>query len=368
MVFVAAVVFGYFSYGRLPVTLMPEITYPTLTVRTEYPGAAPEEVENDVSRPVEEALGVISGLRRVSSISRAGVSDVVLEFSWDTSMSDGDPGLAREAGSDPAARGGRAAADPALRSVARSGAGAQPVGRRRPLLRRRGAAPAAAHRRSADQAGPRADQGGRRGARARRSRGGDPRAPRRRGAAAHRIVDPDRDRAAGAGEHQRRRRHPDRRPHRVHGAHAQRVREPAADRRHRGRPLRGPRRAGERHRRGGARPQGAGDPDPDRRRTRASRSTSSRRPTPTSWPWPSGSRRRWASSIWRRRGAAPPARSPRRPTKPAARRAGGRGGGDGEPAGAGRRDLPQRGRRAGAGGGPLAVHRVAASPRSATRP
>ncbi|MFQ5527240.1 MAG: efflux RND transporter permease subunit [Thermoanaerobaculia bacterium] len=87
MVFVAAVVFGYFSYGRLPVTLMPELSYPTLTVRTEYPGAAPEEVENDVSRPVEEALGVVGGLRRVSSISRAGVSDVVLEFSWDTPMS-----------------------------------------------------------------------------------------------------------------------------------------------------------------------------------------------------------------------------------------------------------------------------------------
>ncbi len=87
MVFVATVVFGYFSYGRLPVTLMPEISYPTLTVRTEYPGAAPEEVENDVSRPVEEALGVVGGLRRISSISRAGVSDVVLEFSWDTPMS-----------------------------------------------------------------------------------------------------------------------------------------------------------------------------------------------------------------------------------------------------------------------------------------
>jgi HAE1 family hydrophobic/amphiphilic exporter-1 len=88
MVFVAAVVFGYFSYGRLPVTLMPELSYPTLTVRTEYQGAAPEEVENDVSRPVEEALGVVGGLRRVSSISRAGVSDVVLEFSWDTPMSE----------------------------------------------------------------------------------------------------------------------------------------------------------------------------------------------------------------------------------------------------------------------------------------
>lgn len=87
MVFLAAVVFGYFSYGRLPVTLMPEMSYPTLTVRTEYPGAAPEEVENDVTRPLEEALGVIGGLRRISSVSRAGLSDVVLEFSWDTTMS-----------------------------------------------------------------------------------------------------------------------------------------------------------------------------------------------------------------------------------------------------------------------------------------
>jgi len=88
MVVLAAVVFGFFSYKRLPVTLMPELTYPTLTVRTEYPGAAPEEVENDVSRPIEEALGVIGGLRRISSVSRAGLSDVVLEFGWDVDVAD----------------------------------------------------------------------------------------------------------------------------------------------------------------------------------------------------------------------------------------------------------------------------------------
>jgi HAE1 family hydrophobic/amphiphilic exporter-1 len=86
MVFLAAVVFGWLSYGRLPVTLMPELTYPTLTVRTVYEGAAPEEVENDVTRPIEEAVGVVSGLQRLSSVSRADVSDVVLEFGWDTDM------------------------------------------------------------------------------------------------------------------------------------------------------------------------------------------------------------------------------------------------------------------------------------------
>ncbi|MEM9556254.1 MAG: efflux RND transporter permease subunit [Acidobacteriota bacterium] len=88
MVFLAAVVFGFFSYDRLPVTLMPELSYPTLTVRTEYPGAAPEEVENDISRPIEDALGVVGGLTRISSVSRAGVSDVVLELAWDTDMSE----------------------------------------------------------------------------------------------------------------------------------------------------------------------------------------------------------------------------------------------------------------------------------------
>jgi hydrophobic/amphiphilic exporter-1 (mainly G- bacteria), HAE1 family len=88
MLFLSVVVFGALSYRRLPVTLMPELSYPTLTVRTEYPGAAPEEVENDVSRRIEESLGIIGGLRKMSSVSRAGVSDVVLEFSWDTDMSE----------------------------------------------------------------------------------------------------------------------------------------------------------------------------------------------------------------------------------------------------------------------------------------
>jgi len=72
---------------------MPELTYPTLTVRTEYPGAAPEEVENDIGRPIEEALGIVAGLSEISSINRAGISDVVLEFSWDTDMHDAAQGV-----------------------------------------------------------------------------------------------------------------------------------------------------------------------------------------------------------------------------------------------------------------------------------
>ena len=86
MVAVAVVVFGYVSYQRLSLNLMPDITYPTLTVRTEYPGNAPEEVELAISRPLEEALGVVNNLVSISSISRSGMSDIIIEYEWDTDM------------------------------------------------------------------------------------------------------------------------------------------------------------------------------------------------------------------------------------------------------------------------------------------
>ena len=86
MVVVAVVVFGLVSYNRLSLNLMPDITYPSLTIRTEFPGAAPEEVENLVSRPVEEAVGVVNNLVSINSISKSEISDVILEFTWDTDM------------------------------------------------------------------------------------------------------------------------------------------------------------------------------------------------------------------------------------------------------------------------------------------
>ena len=86
MLVLAALIFGYVSFERLAVNLLPDISYPSLTVRTEYEGAAPQEIENLISRRIEEDVGVITGLVEVSSISRAGVSDVVLEFDWDTDM------------------------------------------------------------------------------------------------------------------------------------------------------------------------------------------------------------------------------------------------------------------------------------------
>ncbi len=86
MLMTAMLLFGFIAFSRLPINLLPDITYPTLTVRTEYTGAAPNEIENLISEPIEEAVGVVTGVVRVSSISRPERSDVILEFEWGTNM------------------------------------------------------------------------------------------------------------------------------------------------------------------------------------------------------------------------------------------------------------------------------------------
>lgn len=86
MLFLTIIVFGWRSYQQLPINLMPDISYPTLTVRTEYEGAAPEDVEKLVTRPLEEMLSIVSGLVELSSISSPGKSEIVLEFTWGTDM------------------------------------------------------------------------------------------------------------------------------------------------------------------------------------------------------------------------------------------------------------------------------------------
>jgi HAE1 family hydrophobic/amphiphilic exporter-1 len=86
MFFTALGVFGLVSLAKLPMDLLPEISYPTLTVRTAFPGAAPEDVEDRCSVRIQEALATIGGLVRVTSTSRAGFSDVTLEFDWGMEM------------------------------------------------------------------------------------------------------------------------------------------------------------------------------------------------------------------------------------------------------------------------------------------
>ncbi len=86
MIFIAVILLGIISYMRLPRELFPPITYPQLTVVTNYENAAPEEIETLITKPVEEACSSVNNVKRISSTSKEGVSLVMLEFGWGTSM------------------------------------------------------------------------------------------------------------------------------------------------------------------------------------------------------------------------------------------------------------------------------------------
>ncbi|RKY42020.1 MAG: AcrB/AcrD/AcrF family protein [Candidatus Makaraimicrobium thalassicum] len=86
MIFAGVMLFGIISLMKLPQELFPPITYPQLTVFTGYANAAPEEIETLLTKPVEEAVGTVSGLKKVQSISKEGISLVIAEFDWDQNM------------------------------------------------------------------------------------------------------------------------------------------------------------------------------------------------------------------------------------------------------------------------------------------
>ncbi len=86
MFYIAVILLGAVSLRELSVDLLPDISYPRLSVITNYPGVAPEEVETLISAPLESAVSRIPGLRRVESVSKEGVSLLTLEFDWGTNM------------------------------------------------------------------------------------------------------------------------------------------------------------------------------------------------------------------------------------------------------------------------------------------
>ncbi|WP_031513831.1 efflux RND transporter permease subunit [Desulfofalx alkaliphila] len=86
MIILAMVILGMFSLPRLAVDLFPDMELPVAVVVTNYPGADPAEVENVVTRPLEQAVANTSGLDTIQSISSTGNSLVVVMFDWNTDM------------------------------------------------------------------------------------------------------------------------------------------------------------------------------------------------------------------------------------------------------------------------------------------
>jgi len=77
---------GLISMSRVGVDLFPDVTLPVITVQTNYPGAAPNEIETLISKPLEDEMSTISGIKRLSSINQEGVSMVVAEFTLSTDI------------------------------------------------------------------------------------------------------------------------------------------------------------------------------------------------------------------------------------------------------------------------------------------
>ncbi|VAW33131.1 RND efflux system, inner membrane transporter [hydrothermal vent metagenome] len=86
MLALTMLLFGSIAIKEMSVTLLPDLQYPTFTVRTDYANAGPEEIELLITKPVEETVGVIKGLSRVYSVSSTGRSDVKLELNWDADI------------------------------------------------------------------------------------------------------------------------------------------------------------------------------------------------------------------------------------------------------------------------------------------
>ncbi|MEO5825298.1 MAG: efflux RND transporter permease subunit, partial [Gemmatimonadales bacterium] len=82
----ALVLLGAVSLGRMPVTLLPDVTLPVLTIRTIYPNAGAEEVSRLVAEPIEQSVGATPGLVEARSVSRTGEGNTTLRFQWGTDM------------------------------------------------------------------------------------------------------------------------------------------------------------------------------------------------------------------------------------------------------------------------------------------
>jgi hydrophobic/amphiphilic exporter-1 (mainly G- bacteria), HAE1 family len=86
MIYLIAVGFGLFSLGRLKVDLYPDLTFPMISIITQYTGVGPFDMENVVTRPIEEVVASVQNVKTITSNSRQGLSLIMLEFDWGTDM------------------------------------------------------------------------------------------------------------------------------------------------------------------------------------------------------------------------------------------------------------------------------------------
>ena len=85
-IFMLILAVGALAIARLGVDLFPNVTFPIITVTVTYPGAGPREIETLVSKPIEDELSTLSGIKTLRSVNEEGVSTVIAEFTLDTDI------------------------------------------------------------------------------------------------------------------------------------------------------------------------------------------------------------------------------------------------------------------------------------------
>ena len=88
MISAIIILLGGISVTRLPVDLLPDVTYPTVSVIVRYPGVGPQEIEQLITRPIEQTVSAVAGLEQLNSSSNEGSSRVSLSFAWGTDLSE----------------------------------------------------------------------------------------------------------------------------------------------------------------------------------------------------------------------------------------------------------------------------------------
>jgi len=86
IIYLIVITLGAVSFSRLSIDLMPEVTFPTISVITTYENVGPQEIEESISRPIEEALAAIQGVEEITSTSSEGRSMVRVLFNWGTDL------------------------------------------------------------------------------------------------------------------------------------------------------------------------------------------------------------------------------------------------------------------------------------------
>lgn len=86
MFYIGIILLGFISVSKLAINLLPDLSFPKITVVTQYPGSGPEEIEKFITSVLEGPLSAINGVKKINSISQEGVSIITLEFHWGTDM------------------------------------------------------------------------------------------------------------------------------------------------------------------------------------------------------------------------------------------------------------------------------------------